>query len=224
MKNGTYYATQLKKLYGRLSQSLSAPVVPGPTDPVMQLVTAILGVGCSDAEGERAVQQALKTLVDLNEMRVSSAHELNKAMGNMIPDGVRRCQCVIDALQAVFDRENKLSLDRLRGLGRREARHYLEQLKGVDHYAAASVTLWSLGGHAIPVNDGLLQALRDEKVVNQTSDRQEVQAFLERHIGAADAKAFCLVMRAFAETGRHGPKKGRGGAAARAVGGVPSEE
>jgi endonuclease III len=224
MKDGTFYAAQLKKLYAKLCPSAPPPSIPEPDEPLMRLVIAILGMGCSDAEAERAINQALTVMVDLNEIRVSGAYELHKAMGNAIPQGAQRCQCLIDALQAIYSRENRLSLERLKELGRREARHCLEQLKGVDEYAAACVSLWSLGGHAIPVNDRLLQALRDEKVVNPSSDRAEVQAFLERHVSAADAKAFCLIMRSFAETSRQASKKGRTGAAAKAVGGAQPEE
>ena len=219
MKDGTYYGAQVRKLYAKLCQAAPPPPVPEPDDPLRRLVIGILGVGCSDAEAERALAQALTVMVDLNEIRVSSAHELNRAMGNTLPGGLQRCQCLVDALQAVFMRENRLSLERLKTMARREARHYLEQLGGVDEYAAACVTLWSLGGHAIPVNDRLLEALREEKVVNPTSDRAEVQAFLERHVSAAEAKTFCLVMRSFADATRPATKKGRSGASAKVVGG-----
>ena len=224
MKEGTYYAAQLKKLYAKLCQSAPPPSIPEPDDPLSRLVISILSVGCSDVEAEQAVNQALTVMVDLNEIRVSNAHELDKAMGSVIPHGVRRCQCLIDALQGIFKRENRLSLERLKGLARREARHYLEQLEGVDEHAAAAVTLWSLGGHAIPVNDMLLQALRDEEVVNPSSDRAEVQAFLERHVSAADAKAFCIIMRSFAESSPQALRKSRTGTAAKTVGGASPEE
>lgn len=198
MKNGTVYAGKLKKAYAKLRQTVGSPVVPDPDQPLRRLAVATLGVGSSDQEAERALDRALTTLVDWNEMRVSSAAELNRATGNCIPQGVERCQNLIDALQSVFDRENELSLNRLRTVGRREARHYLAGLQGVDEYAAASVILWSLGGHAIPVNDRLLHSLREADLVNPDADRAEVQAFLERHVGATEAKRFCLIMQTFA--------------------------
>lgn len=197
MKNGTIFAARLRKAYAKLRQSVPKPEIPEPDDPLQRLGIAILGVESSDEDAERAIDRAFTTIVDWNEMRVSNAHELNKASGNAIPHGVERCQQLIDALQAVYDRENLLSLDRLKTMGRRDARHYLEQLNGLDEYGVASVVLWSLGGHAIPVNDRLLQALRDADLVNTSADRAEVQAFLERHVSAADAKGFCLIMRSF---------------------------
>ncbi len=86
-------------------------------------------------------------------------------------------------------------------MGRRDAKHFLEKLDGVDEFATAAVLLWSLGGHAIPVDDRLLEALRQADLVHPEATRAEVQAFLERNISAAEAKRFCLAMRTFAASG-----------------------
>lgn len=198
MKSGTAYGSRLKKAYAAYRKTVPAPTIPEQVDPLRSLGAAIIGVGCSEEEAERAIDRLTSTMVDWNEVRVSNAFEINKAMGQVISDGVTRCQRLISALQAIYNLENRLSLDRLKSIGRREARQYLEKLEGVDEYAVASVLLWSLGGHAIPVNDSLLEALREADLVHPTAGRAEVQAFLERHISAADTKEFCLIMRSFA--------------------------
>ena len=195
MKNGTLYAKRLKTVYTKLKQGVSKPEIPEPDEPLLRLAIGILGVGCSDDEARRALDRAFTTLVDWNEVRVSSAFELHRAAGNALPQGVQRCQQLISALRSIFDRENRMSLDRLKSMGRREARTYLEELKGTDEYSVASVIVWSLGGHAIPVNDRLLEALREGDLIHPSASRAEVQAFLERHVSATDAKAFCIVMR-----------------------------
>ncbi len=195
MKNGALYATKLKKAYGKLRQSLPKPELPEADDPMRRLAMGILGSECGDAQAGRALDRALSTMVDWNEMRVSSPVELNAAIGNAIPHGLERCQGLIEALQSVFDSEHCLSLDSLRNLGRREARHYLERLGGVDEYAVASVILWSLGGHAVPVDLKLVAKLSEAGLVNPSATRAEVQAFLERHVGAAEAKEFCILIR-----------------------------
>ncbi len=207
MKNGTMYASKLQKVYTGLRGSTPVPEPPEPDDPLRRLAIAILGENCSDAEAERAVGRAIETMVDWNELRVSSASEINKVVGNAIPQGVQRCQMLTDALQAVFDCENRMSLDRLRTMGRRDARHFLEQLDGTDEYTVASVILWSLGGHAIPVNDRLLDALREADLVHPEATRAEVQAFLERNISANEAKEFWMVMQSFQPAKRPAAKR-----------------
>lgn len=211
MKNGTLYAGRLKKAFAKLRLVEQEPEIPEPDEPLRRLAIAIIGEGSTDLQAQRCIDRALTVMVDWNEMRVSDGSELNKAAGNMIPHGKRRCEQLISALQAIYYRENRLSLDRLLNMGRREARHYLEELDGVGDYAVASVLLWSLAGHAIPVNDRLLAALRDANLVNSSASRAEVQAFLERHISATDAKKFCIIMRSFSAKPRAGtkPKKAK---------------
>lgn len=197
MKNGTLYAGRLKRAFAKQRHAVPKPDIPETEDPLRCMAISILAEGCSRREATRATERIFQTMVDWNEVRVSDGSELNKATGNVIPAGPEQCTRLIAALQSVYRSENCLSLDRLRRVGRREARHFLEQLDGVSEYVVASVLLWSLGGHAIPVDDRLLAALIAADLAHPTANRAEVQAFLERHISASDAKLFCCVMHSF---------------------------
>ncbi|MEK7732289.1 MAG: hypothetical protein AAB363_10575 [Planctomycetota bacterium] len=197
MKDGTRYARRLKKAYAKLRQSVAEPKIPEVDDPMRRLAIAILGVECGDAEAARAIDRIFTAMVDWNEVRVSSVAQVYRAMGDRIPQGLDRARQLLDALQAIYEREHRVSLDRLRGIGRREARDYLEALQGVDDFAAASVMLWCFGGHAIPVNDKLLASLREAELVHPNATRAEVQAFLERNVNSAQAKEFSVIMRSF---------------------------
>lgn len=214
MKEGTAYAARLKKAYARLRAGAgSPPVVPDADDPLRRLAVAVLGVGLGDDAAEAAVERMLAQMTDWNEVRVSQVPEILQALGISGPAATNAAQHLRDALQGIYQRENRMSLDRLRNLGRREARAYLEGIKGLDAYAVASICLWSLGGHAIPVDDRLLAALRTEGLVHPEATRDEVQAFLERHVSAADAKGFCVVMRGFGAGARRSSKKSDDGSA-----------
>ena len=204
MKDGTAYGARLKKAFAKLRQSVGKPIIPEPDDPLRRLAVAILGVGSSDAEAVKATDRALANMVDWNEIRISTAEQVHEAIGNGIAPGAQHCRRLITALQGIYNIENCLSLDRLKNMPRRDAKQYLEALPGVDEYAVASVMLWSLGGHAIPVNDRLLEGLRSANLVYPQADRGEVQAFLERHVNAADAKEFCLVIQSLAR-GKRAP-------------------
>ncbi len=197
MKQGTAFAAQLKKVWTKHRKTCETPAVPESVDPIHALATGVLGVAATQAQAERAVDQLLASMVDWNEVRVSNAFEIQDAIGQIIPDCLEQCQRLRSAIQAVYDRENRISLERLHAMGRREARHYLDELTGADEFAVATVLLWALGGHAIPVNDRLFTALRDAKLVHSAASRAEVQAFLERHIGATDAKEFVMLMQTF---------------------------
>jgi hypothetical protein len=214
MKNGTMYAARLKKAYAKIRPTVVKPDTPEPDDPIRRLATAILGVASGDPEGRQAVERLLSVMVDWNEVRVSTPLEVFRALGSGESVSLKQCQQLIMALRSIYQLEHRPLLDRLKALGRREARQYLEKLPGMDEYAVASVVLWSLGGHAIPISDPVLESLREQNLVDPSASRAEVQAFLERNVSAVEAKEFCLVMNAYAD--------GRPTATARAKGSVGS--
>jgi hypothetical protein len=196
MKDGTAYASKLKKAYLKMRHAVHKPIIPEADDPLRRLATAILALGTTEDRGEAAVGKLLASMVDWNEIRVSSAPELAAVLGNFVPDTQGRCQALVRALNWIYNAENRLSLDHLKSASRRDARTYLERIDGADEHAAASVMLWSLGGHAVPVSDPVLELLRDSELTHPEATRAEVQAFLERHVSASDAREFCLVLQA----------------------------
>jgi len=204
MKQGTMYAGRVKKAFTKIRAAAESIEAPPLDDPFNRLCIAIFGVAVGDERGEKFTSRLLTNMVDWNEVRISTVDEVETAIGTAPQSAKVRCRSLLDALQSVYEHENMLSLDRLRSMGRREARAYLEALDGVDDYAVAAVTLWSLGGHGIPVDDRLLEALHQADLVHPQASRGEVQAFLERHISAADAKEFYYVMSSFTPTKKTG--------------------
>lgn len=209
MKQGTLYAGRLKKAYAKIHQQTPAPETPAATEPLHQLAIAAFAVSCGEGHAAKIVDSLLSNMAGWNEVRVSRPAEINKAIGNAGASTLEPCQRLLSMLESVYERENALSLDRLKQMGRREARQYLESLGGVDEYGVASVALWSLGGHGIPVNDGLLKELRAARLAHPDATRGEVQAFLERHISAADAQVFSIVMASYKASKGATPKKAK---------------
>jgi len=201
MKQGSLYAGRVKRAFAKLRQQVKTPEIPEATDPLHQLGIATLAVAYGMPKALQALETLHSAMAGWNEVRVSRPEEISAAMGNDEPERHVYCQRLIDILEGVYERENTLSLDRLCHMGRREAKQYLESLPGVDAYVVASVTLWSLGGHGIPVDDSLLAELGKANLVHPDASRAEVQAFLERHVSAADAREFCLAMSSFRAPG-----------------------
>jgi endonuclease III len=198
MKNGSEYARRIKRLFRQLQRE-SGGWEPGePTDPLEQLVVAVLSARTTPEQGRKALRRLSDHMVDFNELRVSAPAEVSVLIKDLIPDNSERAKALLAVLNAVYQAEYAVDLRGLRDLGLREARKYLESLDGSDPHAAASVLLWSLGGHAIPVSPRLLEALRAGDLVDTDSTLPEVQSFLERHISATDARLFCHLMESYA--------------------------
>ncbi len=197
MKNGTLYAKRVNKLFTRLKSLHGAPEVPELTPPIDQLILSLLSTAASRSKARHAAQALQESMVDINDLRVSTAAEVANIISPFIPNCTETADAIHRALNVIFRKQNAVTLDHLPQMGRREAKHYLEQVDGISPFAAASVILWSLGGHAIPVDRRLYDALRKEDLIDPSATIEEVQAFLERNISAADAQAFCLLMPRF---------------------------
>lgn len=217
MRNGTEYAKRVKRLFKQLQPTVKDAETGEPTDPTEQLIFAMLAVSSTPEQAGRAQRRLRERMVDYNELRVSSPAEISAMIRDLVPGSLDRSRALIDTLNAVYQSEHEVDLSRLRSMGIRDAKRYLEELDGVEAYAVASVLLWSLGGHAVPVSDRMLEVLREEEMIDPESDAGEVQSFLERHISASDAKLFCMAMDEYVASkkgGRKSPrssaKKGRG--------------
>lgn len=198
MKHGSEYAKQIKRLHRKMLRQSGKPEVPAPTDPIEQLILGILASCTSDQKAAAVYRRLREQTVDLNELRVTPAMELAELIGPAMPLAREKAQRIVDSLNAIRRRQDKLDLSFLQQRGRREAREYLESLEGVDKSAAASVVLFSLGGHAIPVDDLIVYVLRQEAAVDPGANLAEVQGFLERTISAADAPGFSILLGRYA--------------------------
>lgn len=205
MKNGTLYAKKLKKAMARI-RGAATEAAAQANDPIEHLIVAVLSQETSVQRAEKAMRQLRDDMVDFNELRVSSPAEVSASIQQHVPHPVQRAKALIGILNAIYRKQYAVSLDNVAGRGVRDLKGYLDGLEGMTPYVSAYLLLWSLGGHAIPVNNLALDVLRREELVDAAADAAEVQAFLERHISAADARDFARDLEAYAyRAGRTSP-------------------
>jgi len=221
MKNGTRYGARIKKAFAEIRSSTKGLVrdrnktkfadPPSRIDPLRQLAVAILGSRYGAAAGEKAADKIFETMQDWNEVRVTTAYELAATVSPVLDDALARCLCFREALSAIYRNENGMTLKRVARMKIKEARQYLQSLPGVDEYATAFVLLFSFNAHTIPVSFILLEVLRREEWVDSAASRTQVQAFLQSHIQASQAKEFCTVMEdyAFSKVKKGRPRRSR---------------
>ena len=200
MKQAREYAKRVKKLFRSLIRKHGKPAAVEPTDPILQLIEGILAINTTVHKAQTVLTKLLQQMVDLNELRVTPAMELAALIGTGVPMAAQKSQWIVDALNDIRKRQEMLDLGFLKDRARREAREYIESLKGVDRSVAARVVQSSLGGHAIPVDDLTLYVLRKSEMVDDSADAEKVQRFLERQVTAADAPAFTELLGKYVST------------------------
>jgi len=192
MKNATHYEKKIKTVLRGLSKRPDAP--PENADPVQVLLRGVLEADTTAERAEAALEGLRREFVDPNELRVAPPKELVEAMGPDLPRAPEKAQAVRTALGAVFQRAHAVTMAYMAEMTKRDLRRHLGEL-GLEPYAAAYVTLMAFGGHAVAVDQTLVDCLKLDAYVHPESDVEDVQGFLERIVPQKDAVAAHNVLR-----------------------------
>ncbi len=209
MKNPSKHADALRSLNrSLLKQVKPEPVVP--QEPLKALVRGAMSFDVPDDKANSAMRLIEREFVDLNELRVATDLEIQELLGVRYPQIERRVAMITQGLNYIFEKEHTMSLDRLKEISRRDARNVLRDLPDIHPFVEAYVMLFSFDGHAVPVDDEILGMLREEEVVEEETDLEDAQRFVEHHLKTGEAHPFFVAARQVAfEEGRKSKKKAR---------------
>src|SRR5580698_2155917 len=174
MKNATKHVEELKSLHKRLTKDIK-PEPREAVDALKALVRAAMSFDVPDTRADEAMKLIDREFVDLNELRVATELEVQEMLGQRYPAIERRVAMITAALNNIFEREHTLSLDRLKTLNKRDARQILRELPEIHPFVEAYVMLYAFDGHAIPIDDEMLAALRDLHIADEETPLVEVQ-------------------------------------------------
>jgi endonuclease III len=210
MKTAGKYADELKHLMRRLTKDAKPPPRQ-PLDPLLALVRGAMSYDMPDARADEAMRAIGNEFVDLNELRVATELEVQEFLGTKYPEIERRVQMITQCLNSIFEREHTLSLERLRTVSKRDARQFLHDLPGVHPFVEAYVMLMSFDGHAVPVDDLMLDYLRRQEAVDPENPLDEVHRYLEHHLKAEECYDFFHAIRRASQHAGGGAGGGGGG-------------
>lgn len=203
------FATLLKKLKGvtPLPEPLPEPVPAWIEPGVEELVFSMLVWDARTSQAREAIARLRTGVVDYNELRVCFPEEIRQMLGDRYPKAAERAARIRAALNDLYKREHRVTLQAVLSAGKRDARQYLETLDGVPPFAAARVFLSSCGGHAMPVDDRIRDFLADEGVIAATEDPEALSSWLERQLKAGEASAAYGALQAGADELTRKPAK-----------------
>jgi len=196
MKNAKQYEKKIKAFLHKAATSREKNTQR--RDPLEVLVEAVFTANASAKQAQRAIEAIRDEFVDLNEVRVAPLRDIVAVVGKDYPQIQRRAQMLTSALGAIYSRKSQMSAQYMAAMPKKQLRKHLEQI-GLDPYAAAAVVLLAFGGHAIPVDDTLVETLKMNDMVHPDADLPDVQGFLERVISLKDAPAAHEAFRAYVD-------------------------
>ncbi|MEX0741618.1 MAG: hypothetical protein WD079_02400 [Phycisphaeraceae bacterium] len=198
MKKNAENAAKLTKLLKKLKQSAEAEPVPERT-ALEHLIYAFLAWNTTRNQADQAMGKLKRATVDLNDLRVTDPIEIAEILGTRYSKAEERAERLVMVLRGVYQLEHGMVTKTLSAMPKREARTKLEELPGVVPFVSASVLLYGLGAHAIPVDDQLVTKLRSDGVVEEDATVEQVQSFLEQNIRAGDGLEAAQLLRVYAE-------------------------
>ena len=200
MKNASKHADVLKSLLKRLVKE-HKPAPRQPMEPLPALVRAAMSFDVSDAKSEETLKAIEREFVDLNELRVATELEVQELLGSRYPQIEKRVTIITTALNNIFEREHTMNLERLKTISRRDARQFLRELPDIHPFVEAYVMMFAFDGHAFPIDDEALAYLTDEGALEDATNLEDAQRFVEHQLKADECYELfaCLRKAAYAE-------------------------
>ena len=206
MKNATKHADELKSFARKLSREHKAEP-RHEQEALRALVRAAMSYDVADSRADDAMKAIEKEFVDLNELRVATDLEIHELLGVRYPQIEKRVAMITQALNNIFEREHTMNLDRLKTISRRDARQFLRELPEIHPYVEAYVMLFAFDGHCFPIDNRMLELLRDEEIVDEDTSLEDAQKFVEHHLKADECYDLFVALRKAASQDKARPRK-----------------
>ncbi|MCI0340368.1 MAG: hypothetical protein L0216_04340 [Planctomycetales bacterium] len=170
--------------------------------PLDVAVHAIVATGAPPAVGDRGYQALQREFVDWNEMRVATWREIGDALDRAhVPDPGARAVALKRALQQIFTRLNRVSLDNVAGMELREAHAYLAGFSDLPTHAAGAILYGRLRGAGIFPSHGVVRVSERTGLVRRglTPGRaaESLEAQLPRRLHPRTHQLFGIVSEEF---------------------------
>ena len=204
-------AALLKTLRAQFADELATPQSAtccsfDPGEPVLGcFLKSFLLWESTSVKASQALKRLETGIVDFNELRACMPDEVVRIIGERYPRAPERALRLRTALNVIFSREHRVTLEPLAALGRKEAREHLEKIDGVPSFVAARVCLLALSHHAAPVDSRIHRRLIEAKVVGADSTIEDAAITLEKKARAGELPEVYLLLQCWADEANYQP-------------------
>ena len=185
--NAAKLASFLKK-HAPAGHALKASCEPEGIDLVDLFVHSYLLWQAPSADATAALKRLKAAFIDWNDLRVSLTSDIVDVIGHKHWRAADRVNRMRDAMNGIFRREHKVSLDRLRALMKKDAVSYMDTLPGMVPFVANRVLLVGVDFHSVPVEEFGLQLLVQAGVFSLGIGLADAANWVTRHVKAEEAR------------------------------------
>jgi len=178
-----------------LEQEYGALEWQSRSDPLSELIAAILSQNTSDVNSKRAFDRLVATFSSWERVAEASIEQIAEAIkgGGLSRIKAGRIKAILESIR---QDQGSLDLGFLRVLPLAEAKAWLEKLPGVGPKTAACVLLFSLGRPALPVDTHVYRVSRRLGLIDSRVSPKEAHRLLEEMVPPQARYQFHLHMLA----------------------------
>lgn len=155
------------------------------TEPLIhELVFSMLLWESTMENAIKAMYKIHEHFVDYNDLRVSFPDEIEALLGSRYQRAQDRSIRLLDALREIFFKYQRLTLEPLREMNKREAKEFLTSLESLPRFVVSRLMLLGLDAHAFPIDAKILRALHKAEIIPGSKNADSVAIVLERSIRA----------------------------------------
>ena len=136
-----------------------------------------------------------REFVDLNELRVATELEVIEIIGPKYPAIELRALMFREILNAIFEKEHTLSFERIKTLGKKDARAALREMPDMTPFVEAYTLMFGLDSAAAPIDQWMLDLLTEAEAVEPGTSIEEAQKFVESHLKSEELYDFYALVR-----------------------------
>ncbi len=174
-------ATQINKVLKVVKKTYKPAEPVGERTVLEHLVFACCLENSLHEDAEKVFASLKSDYFDWNEVRVSSVRELTELV-KPLNDSEEAATRVKRVLQSVFETLYSFELEPLKKQNIGQSIKQLEKFHGTTPFTISYVTQNGLGGHSIPINRGLLEAMHVVGVISDQEAAKGTVPGLERAI------------------------------------------
>lgn len=174
-------ATLINKVLKTVRKTFEPVEAPKDRNLLEHLLFSCCLEGSQHEAAETVFEALSQEFYDWNEVRVTSIRELVVIM-KPLNDPVESAKRLKRVLQSVFETHYSFDLESLKKQNIGQTTKQLEEYNGSTGFIVAYVTQHALGGHSIPVNEGLLRAMHVVGVVSDSELKKGRVPGLERAV------------------------------------------
>jgi endonuclease III len=195
MKNTNQYIQKLKKIFSILKKGDEKPKKPVYHDPIEAIVFAVLCEKSTESCAKAALKKIQSHFVDFNDLRVARAEEIAEVISPDIEEPEKCAAKLTLLLNAIFQKYDCLVTEDLTSTGKRGTKEILEKFNGMTNFISSYIMLIVCNAHAVPLTEKMIQYLKAYNVIDPKLENEQIVAFVEKQISAANAYTFYTLVR-----------------------------